>query len=230
MRGDIFHILNRGVEKREVFHKESDYLRFTHGLYDFNDTNYSLPYPQRCKFREFGHAMSKNFAMTKNFIQPKESIVDLLCWAIMPNHSHNLIQEKIDGGASDFSKKIFGGYTKYINEKHQRTGVLFQGRSKIIKINRDPHFFYLPFYIMANPVKLIEPDWKERGIKNMDKVVDFLENYRWSSFLDIIGKENFSSLINKELFYDIFQTNERQFRKDFFEWLNGHAMSKNVGI
>jgi len=219
MQGEVFHILNRGVDKREVFHLEEDYFRFAYGLYDFNDTNYAIPYPRRCLARKCGHAMSNMFG--KN----RENIVDLLCWAIVPNHSHNLVQEKIDGGASAFSKKIFGGYTKYINEKHQRTGVLFQGRSKIIKIEHDSHFFYLPFYIMANPIKLIEPDWKEKGIKNMKKVVDFLENYRWSSFPDIIGKENFPLLINKDLFYSIFQTNDRQFKKDFFEWLGGHAMS-----
>ncbi|MFH1292256.1 MAG: hypothetical protein ABIH87_03590 [bacterium] len=216
MKGDIFHILNRGVEKRKVFYDESDNLRFANGLYDFNNINYASPYPQRCRLREVGHRMS-------NFYREKEELVDLLCWSLLPNHSHNLVQEKIDGGASGFSKKIFGGHTKYINEKYNRSGVLFQGRSKIIKVQQDSHFFHLPFYIMANPIDLIEPDWKKRGIHNINKVINFLKNYQWSSFPDLVGKENLPLLINKSLFYDIFGTNEEKFEKNFIEWLKGYG-------
>jgi len=221
MQGDIFHILNRGVEKKEIFYDEKDRLRFIYGLYDFNDTNYAFPYPYRCRARLLGRATSER--VSEWIGRERKELVDLLCWVVMPNHSHNLVQEKIDRGVSVFSKKVFGGHTKYMNEKYQRSGVLFQGRSKIIRVERDSHFFYLPFYILANPIKLIEPHWKERGIKNTRKAIDFLENYRWSSFLDIIGKENFPFLINKNLFYEIFQTNKVKFKKDFIEWLNNYT-------
>lgn len=137
--------------------------------------------------------------------------------------------EKINGGASNFSKKIFGGYTKYINEQKERSGVLFQGRSKIIPVKQNPHFFYLPFYIMANPIDLIEPNWKEKGIKNLGKVIQFLENYRWSSFPDLIGKENFPFVINKNLFYEIFQTDAKEFKKDFIEWLKSYKEGYSFG-
>lgn len=215
MQGDIFHILNRGVEKRKIFYENNDYFRFANNLYDFNNTNCAPSYPQRCRIRRDGQKVGHRMSDLGN----KKEIVDLLCWALLSNHSHNLVQEKIDRGASVFSKKIFGGYTKYINEKHERSGVLFQGRSKIIRVERDPHFFYLPFYIMANPIDLIEPEWKVRGIKNIKKIINFLENYRWSSFLDIIGKENFPLLVNKDLFYKIFDTDEKKFKEDFVEWL-----------
>ena len=72
---------------------------------------------------------------------------------------------------------------------------------------------------MANLIESIEPKWKENGIKNIEKVISFLENSRWSSFPDIIGKENLPLLINRDLFYEIFQTNEKKFKKDFIEWL-----------
>ncbi|MEK9135250.1 MAG: hypothetical protein AAB451_03045 [Patescibacteria group bacterium] len=215
MKGEIFHILNRGIEKREIFSSEKDYLRFIHNLFDFNSTQHAIPYPRRCNARDSGHAMSTNSANN-------EKLIDLLCWCLMPNHSHNLAQEVIDRGASVFSKKIFGGYTKYVNENYQRSGVLFQGRSKIIPIKKDSHFLRLPFYIMANPVKLIEPDWKEKGIRNLNKVIIFLENYRWSSLPYLIGKENSFPFVNKSLFYELFQTNEDKFKKDFIEWLKNY--------
>ena len=34
----IYHIYNRGVEKRNVFLNEKDYFRFIHNLFEFNDT------------------------------------------------------------------------------------------------------------------------------------------------------------------------------------------------
>jgi len=36
---EIYHILNRGVDKRDIFLEEGDYLRFIHDLYEFNDEN-----------------------------------------------------------------------------------------------------------------------------------------------------------------------------------------------
>lgn len=203
MKGEIFHLLNRGVEKREIFLTNKDYFRFIDNLYDFNDIDNTIfKYHYRRKLKK-----------------TKEKLVDILCWSLMPNHPHILSQEKIDGGISIFSKKIIGGYTKYFNDKNKRSGVLFQGRSKIIKITKDVHFDYLPFYIMSNPVKLIEPEWKEKGIRNFGKVINFLENYKYSSFLDLMGKDNLPLLINKTLFYDLFNTNEKRFKKDFIDWL-----------
>ncbi len=37
--GEVYHVFNRGVEKRDVFMKSGDYLRFIHDLYEFNDAN-----------------------------------------------------------------------------------------------------------------------------------------------------------------------------------------------
>lgn len=231
MKGDIFHILNRGVEKRNIFYEESDRLRFTYGLYDFNDVNYSFPYPYRCKIRDslgrasLGHATSE---WASEWVRrERKELVDVLCWVVIPNHCHILAQEKIDRGASVFSKKVFGGHTKYMNEKYKRSGVLFQGRSKIIKIERDQHFFHLPFYIMANLIESIEPKWKERGIKNIEKVITFLENSRWSSFPDLVGKENLPLLVNRGLFYDIFGTNKKKFEKNFISWLKNYKKELN---
>lgn len=37
--GEIFHILNRGVDKRKIFLNQQDYFRFIHDLFEFNDQN-----------------------------------------------------------------------------------------------------------------------------------------------------------------------------------------------
>ncbi|MBU1255683.1 transposase, partial [Patescibacteria group bacterium] len=152
MKGDVYHILNRGVEKRKVFLNEKDYFRFVYSLYDFNnkDTT-SLSYWNRRKYND--HSAIRKPKKSKD-----NQLVDILCWCLMPNHYHILVQEKSDGGASMFSKKISSGYTQYFNLKNKRSGVLFQGKSKIIQIKQDDHFMYLPYYIFSNPIKLIEKE------------------------------------------------------------------------
>jgi putative transposase len=218
MKGDFFHILNRGVEQREIFYSDKDYLRFAHNLRDFNNLRLSLPYRIR-RSGQVGQQVGQTLSD-----ELRQETVDLFCWCLMPNHVHCFAQEKTKKGASLFSQKIFGGYTKYINEIRDRHGVLFQGRSKIILIERDEHFFHLPFYIMANPVSLIEPEWRERGIKNLERVINFLENYHWSSFPDLIGRNNFPETINKSLFYELFETTGERFRNDFIEWLRSYKL------
>ena len=49
----------------------------------------------------------------------------------------------------------------------------------------------MPLYIHLNPLDLIAPEWREKKLNNLNKAIDFLESYRWSSYLDYIGKKNF---------------------------------------
>ena len=146
MKGDIFHILNRGVEKRKIFLDEKDRLRFINNLYHFNSEDpVTSPYYRRVNPPASSLAIGK----------PTNKLVDILCWCLMSNHYHLLVQEKVNGGASTFSKKITSGYTQYFNLKNKRVGVLFQGKSKIILLKKDEHFRYVPYYIFSNPIKLI---------------------------------------------------------------------------
>ncbi|MDT8337354.1 MAG: hypothetical protein RQ856_05985 [Candidatus Izemoplasmatales bacterium] len=39
----FFHVFNRGVDKRKVFMDKTDYYRFMHDLYEFNDTKPTNP-------------------------------------------------------------------------------------------------------------------------------------------------------------------------------------------
>lgn len=211
MKGDIFHLLNRGVEKRKVFLDERDYLRFVYDLYDFNTTENVIQsyYRRRKSLTDIRRPSSKE-------------LVDVLCWCLLPNHPHIMAEEKIDGGISVFSKKMFGGYTKYFNERNSRAGVLFQGKSKIIPMKREEHSLYLPFYIHANSLNLFQRGWKEQGVKDVKKALAFLEGYRWSNYRTIVGtgEDEFSSITNRKLFFEMFDTNEKRYRKNFEEWLS----------
>ncbi|MBU0723248.1 MAG: hypothetical protein ABII94_01285 [Patescibacteria group bacterium] len=214
MKNDIFHILNRGVEKRKIFSNHEDYIRFIYNLYDFNNAN--------IVFESYSRRKQKHLSRLSGVALPtnRNKLVDILCWCLMPNHIHILALEKINKGTSEFSRKIIVGYTNYFNKINNRSGVLFQGRTKIIPVKRNKHFLCLPFYIMANPLALLEPTWKEKGLKNCQAAFKFLKKYQYSSLSDILDDDNLISVINKKLFFELFETNPKQFQKDFIEWLN----------
>ena len=96
------------------------------------------------------------------------------------------------------------GYAMYFNQKYERSGALFQGRYKAVRIVEEAHFVHLPYYIHFNPLDLKTPEWRERKLKSPMTAIKFLEEYRWSSHLDYIGKKNFPSVTQREFLLDFF--------------------------
>jgi len=199
---ELYHALNRGVEKRTLFLDDKDRLRFVHNLYEFNNT---APAPE--------------FTGCRDFVNPdirvgRERIVDLHGWCIMDNHYHLLLSERIDGGMSLFLRKLNVGYANYFNEKYRRSGTLFQGRTKKIHVNSDAYFLHILNYIHLNPLDFNKNwnEWRTRRIEGADAALAHLEKYRWSSYLDYCGKKNFPSIITTDLFGDIFKDYKREIR------------------
>jgi putative transposase len=133
----------------------------------------------------------------------------------MGNHYHLLLSERVEGGLSQFLRKLNVGYAMYFNERYERVGTLFQGRTKKIRIDSDAYFLHILHYVHLNPLDFLKgaEDWRAREIKNSKNALRHLGNYRWSSYLDYCGKKNFPSLITKELFGDVFGSYERTMRR-----------------
>lgn len=189
--GQFYHIYNRGVDRRNIFNDKGDYSRFIHYIYEFNDLSSIINFKRDVLNRNVGGPAS-------NISRERTCLVDVICFCLMPNHFHFILRQIIDGGISKFMHKLGTGYSMYFNKKIGRTGTLFEGRFKAIHIDKDEYLTHLSRYIHLNPVELIEPGWKEKGIKNWDVVNKFLEGYRWSSYPDSIGKKNFPSILNIE--------------------------------
>lgn len=209
----VYHIYNRGVEKRKLFLDDKDYYRFIHNLYEFNDEqpaeniHYKDPY-NPCESYETKSRKSNE----------RKLLTEIYAFCLMPNHFHLLTRQLSEKGISNFIHKLSVGYSMYFNKKYERVGGLFQGTFKAVRLENQSHFLYIPHYIHLNPLDLIEPDWRENQIKNFNKAIDFLESYRWSSYLDYIGKKNFPSIIQKDFLSDLFVTPEN-FKKETSEWL-----------
>jgi putative transposase len=216
VNNEIYHIYNRGVDKRDIFMGESDYIRFVHDLYEFNDTAPAKQFP-----RSYVGSPTSNISNRET----KERLMDILCWCLMPNHFHLMVRQRITGGISAFMQKLGTGYTNAFNITQERSGVLFQGKFKAEHVNNEPYFLHLPFYIHANPLDLAEYGWKTNGIKNIDKTIGFLENYRWSSYPDYIGKKNFPSLLNDTAFVTQGRT-PALYKNEMSKWLKGSGIQQ----
>lgn len=192
---NLYHALNRGVDKRELFLDSADYVRFIHDLYEFNTT---APAEQTARCLR-----NKDTSGLRN--RTSERLVDIHGWCLMKNHYHLLLSERIEGGLSLFLRKINVGYANYFNIRYERQGTLFQGRTKKIVIETDAHFLYILHYIHLNPLDYHtgSEDWRVRTrgtIRGSNKALSYLRTYRWSSYLDYINVKNFPSLLRTDAF------------------------------
>lgn len=187
-------MINRGVEKRKVVLDDKDRLRFIHDLYAFNDLhaapNYILPGRHRPMDREL--------------------LVNIHAFCLMDNHYHLILSEVYENGISLFLKKLNGGYAKYFNEKYERSGALWQGKTKKLLLERDAHFLYLPYYVHLNPLDYKYKQWRQGAVRERASALNYLNQYRWSSYLDYIGIRNFPSVIHMDLIADILGSRSKQ--------------------
>lgn len=205
--GEFYHLYNRGTDKRIIFNEISDYYRFTILLYLCN----SKLIVDLGDYLRQGRTLSELLDLER-----KETLIDIGAYCLMPNHFHILVREKTEGGISLFMQKLTTAYTMYFNKKYNRSGSLFQGRFKGKHLKDDNYLKYLFAYIGLNPVKLVEKNWKEDGIKNLVKVRKFLAEYKSSSFLDHCGLDRKEkSIIDMKNFPEYFQS-----YKDFKDFIN----------
>jgi putative transposase len=200
VKNQIYHIYNRGVERRKIFSSNNDHLRFINGMYEFNNDNPTTNTLYHLKSQ-------KNIEVEPRYYQPekpRELLVEILAFVLMPNHFHFLLKQTRENGIVKFMQKIGTGYTMYFNKKDERVGPLFQGKFKAVLIEKESHFIYLPSYIHLNPLELMN----YRGSTSIEKTTsiekNFLENYKWSSYPDYIGHKNFPSITSRNQYLEFF--------------------------
>ena len=207
---NYYHIYNRGTDKRDIFLNETDYLRFLVLLYICNNIE-----PIRIT-----DLLSRGRSLWDIFsVDRKDTLVNIGAYCLMKNHFHLLVKEKTDNGITEFMKKLCTAYSMYFNKKNERSGNLFQGRFQSELVDDDAYLKYLFAYIHLNPIKIIDPAWKESGIKNSNKAEKFLDTYSWSSYSAYVKKEKSDPVLNKDEFPDYFE-DIGDFKIFIQEWLN----------
>lgn len=137
----IYHVYNRGVDKRVVFADRLDYDRFLQSLAEFNSK------------QPIGSLYLNQFRKNDPSVELSSSrakLVDILCYCLNPNHFHLVIQPLSETSITTFMRRLSGGYTQYFNEKYHRSGSLFQGRYKKKLIESNEALLHVYAYVSLN--------------------------------------------------------------------------------
>ncbi len=205
--GEFYHVYNRGTEKRDIFSSRVDYDRFLVLLYLCNQTDVVHLQLQGRTLKELSGERAG------------EPLVAIATYCLMPNHFHLLVHELQDGGLSKFMQKLMTGYTMYFNKKNDRSGSLFQGKFKATHVADDRYLRYLVSYIHLNPVKLIEPKWKESGITDRTAAERYLAQYGPSSYRDYLDETRPENVILSTDVLPAYFDSGMEFKELVTEWL-----------
>jgi len=189
VNGEIYHVYNRGVEKRTIFLENRDYFRFIHDLFEFNNQDLA---PNNSYFFNNRNSHGKNEILIRN---PRKILVEILSFCLMPNHFHLMLRQISDNGVIKFMHRLGTGYTNFFNKKQERVGPLFQGRFKAVLVNDEVYLRHLLNYIHANHAELYESKWKNGIVRNKSLIKKKLVEYRYSSLSDYCGPARPESLI-----------------------------------
>lgn len=122
VEGGIYHLYNRGVEKRNIFLDEADYSTFQ---------------------RMVNHPLKKGLTPLR---------LDIIAFCLMPNHYHFLVQQHESRAITKFVRSFSSNYVAYFNQKYERVGPLFQGCYHAKMVDKDAGLLHLSRYIHINPV------------------------------------------------------------------------------
>lgn len=217
INGEIYHITIRRIGEEELFLDIDDHYRGIFCIYEFNTTQ-----PITIRERRVARARFKQFLKETYRGRPsvkiikkdeamlmkdnRDLLIEVLAFCFMPNHIHFLVRQLKEGGISKFMLKLESGYAAYFKNKYRLKikGHFFQDRFNSVHIKTKEQLMVVFVYIHTNPISLIEPHWKERGIKYPKRAIKFLEEkYRWSSLFDYFGKKNFPSVTKRDFLLKI---------------------------
>ena len=220
---EFYHIYNRGNSKQEIFLDDKDRDRFTKLLFLCNSN-------KNVNFRD-DIVSQKIDAFDFN---RGDTIVSIGAWVLMPNHFHLYLTNSPRCHLGEeaiplFIKKLCTAYSMYFNKRHQRIGKLFEGSFKSVHVISNEQAKYLFSYIHLNPLKLIDPLWKESVVKNTNKFIEFLSKYKWGSYKDYNGiKRSENIIISRKDFPDYFN-NQALFVEEVFDWLTTGSLGVTSG-
>ncbi|OGD67215.1 hypothetical protein A2442_04230 [Candidatus Campbellbacteria bacterium RIFOXYC2_FULL_35_25] len=142
--GEFYHIYNRGAGKCDVFLDKYDAERFLQSVKLFNNIEpigsiFDLKIKEQTK---------KGLSDSPRNLNKK--LVNIVCYCFNPNHYHFILEQLVDGGISEFMKRLGGGYTQAFNLKYKRSGVLFQGKFKSVHIESNEQLLHDSVYVNLN--------------------------------------------------------------------------------
>ena len=203
--GEYYHIYNRGVDKRIITLDKFDSDRFIQGLIAFNTQD--------------GIGSIRDIELQRErgtlTIEKEDPLVKIIAYCLNPNHFHLILKQLKANGISLFLHSEAGGYAKYFNRRHCRTGALFEGKFKSKWIEDVEELKYKSVYVNLNnrvhkladsSNAVVRSSWNEfkAGVGKICKQEDVLKafnsiddyiDYAESTLLEIIEDKR----LDKEL-------------------------------
>jgi putative transposase len=94
-------------------------------------------------------------------------------YVLMDNHFHGLVTPSTDEALPKMMQSVGRAYVRYFNDRHQRSGTLWEGRYKSTLIQTDRYLLACMAYIDLNPVR--------------SGTVGQARDYPWSSHSHYVG-------------------------------------------
>jgi len=119
---------------------------------------------------------------------------DIFAYVLMGNHYHILLRTNL-ANLSRAMQWMGATYTRRFNNRHLRSGHLFQGRFKNIIVQNDAYLMQLSCYIHRNPLRA--------------GIVKRLADYTWSSYPAYAYGKTHPEWLNPDIILSQFRTKER---------------------
>ena len=227
---EYYHIYNRTIANYRVFNDNKNATKLLQGFLLANSTKSSEAF--KCLRNNQPKAtcdVALGWEKALETIKQGEKLVDLLCYAIMPDHYHLLVKEKKGNGVIDFVRKCDISISKYINKRNNRKGSLFDSRFKSKHVDSNEYLVHLSAYIHLNPLDVISGrEWREHKLNNWSEIKNSLFNYQWSSLKLFFNNNDSVPALNnlisgQEIITDQFKNN-----KEYEEFLKDWSVPESV--
>lgn len=183
-----YHIYNRGVDKRQIFLDDEDYVVFLNLL----KRHLSRQYIENTRGEKY-----ESFA----------GRIELQSFCLMPTHFHLLLYLNNDVEAiTELMRRVSGTYSSYFNKKYDRVGPLFQGVYKASKVDSEPYLLHITRYIHRNPEDYYNwqysslpyyiRDWKADWVVP-DKIYKL---YDWGTYEQFLNDHESHNALTKEVY------------------------------
>lgn len=120
--------------------------------------------------------------------------INIFAYVMMNNHYHILLRTN-RANLSKGMQWLGATYTRRFNNRHKRSGHLFQGRFKNIIVQNDAYLMQLSCYIHRNPLRA--------------KMVQRLVDYKWSSYPAYAYGKSHPKWLNLDIILSQFNSKDR---------------------
>lgn len=118
--------------------------------------------------------------------------VDVHAYVLMPNHFHLLLTPRTEQGVPQFMQAVGRSYVRYFNNRHGRTGTLWEGRYRCTVLQAEQWLMATMVSMDLNPVR--------------DGLVQRAVDWPWSSYAHNAGLQSDALISPHALFWALGNT------------------------